>query len=213
MLILEGQNLTKSFGGLVAVDDVTFDLREGEILGLIGPNGSGKTTLFNLISGFYKLDRGKVAYRGRDITGWRPDRICKVGITRTFQLIHPFESMSVFDNVKVGAVFSRGRERRKKQSVNEVVLEALGDVGLVEKKDLPVSSLTTSELRRLELSRALATCPDVLLVDEVMAGLTNVETEDMMERISRARDRWGITVLLTEHIMNCLLYTSDAADE
>ncbi|MEW6275297.1 MAG: ABC transporter ATP-binding protein [Bacillota bacterium] len=210
MLILEGQNLTKSFGGLVAVHEVSFDLRQGEILGLIGPNGSGKTTLFNLISGFYRPDKGKVIYRNKDITGWRPDRICKVGITRTFQLIHPFASLSVFENVKVGAVFGRGgRGGGKAGAVGEIVFAALKDVGLDEKRNLPVSSLTTSELRKLELARALAAGPDVLLVDEVMAGLTPVETEEMMERIVCIRNNRGITVLIIEHILKAIMGLSE----
>lgn len=210
MLILESQNLTKSFDGLIAVHDVSFDLHQGEILGLIGPNGSGKTTLFNLISGFYRPDKGRVIYSNKDITGWRPDQICKVGITRTFQLIHPFESLNVFENVKVGAVFGRGRKIRENARVTgEIVFDALKDVGLDEKRNLPVSSLTTSELRKLELARALATGPDVLLVDEVMAGLTRRETEEMMERIACIRNNRGITVLIIEHILKAIMGLSE----
>ncbi|MCZ7663174.1 MAG: ABC transporter ATP-binding protein [Thermoleophilia bacterium] len=206
MSLLEARSIGKSFGGVVALDGVDMELHEGEILGLIGPNGSGKTTLFNVLSGFYKPDRGSVRYRGRDITGWRPDRICRVGIGRTFQLIHPFETMSVLENVLVGATFGkRGREHR---GCRQRASEVLAEVGLATKAQGAVGSLTMAELRHLELARALATAPRVLFLDEAMAGLTNTETEDLMREVRAIRDR-GVTVFIIEHVMKAIMGLSN----
>ncbi len=207
MVILKVRKISKMFSGLLALNNVDFDLHEGEILGLIGPNGSGKTTLFNVITGNYKPDKGKVIYGGKDITGWRSDKICRIGIGRTFQLIHPFESMNVYDNVKVGAVFGK-RNSLKPQQLDHKIMDVLTIVGLNEKCELPVEKLTIGELRHLELARALATSPDVLLLDEVLAGLTNVEIEELMEKIRSIRDM-GITILIIEHIMKAIMGLSD----
>lgn len=211
MFILQCRDLVKSFGGLKALDGVSFELRQGEILGLIGPNGSGKTTLFNVLSGFYKPESGNVSFKGRDITGWRSDKICRLGIARTFQLIQPFESLSVYENVMVGVIFGGGREveSKKLKLLHDNILGVFSDVGLETKKDSPVGSLTTGELRKLELARAVSTGPEVLLLDEVMAGLTQAETEEMMKRIGWIKEDRGITIFMIEHIMKAIMGLSD----
>ena len=207
MIVLQGRELSKNFGGLLALDGVDFELREGEILGLIGPNGSGKTTLFNVVSGFYLPEKGTVIYRGKDIARMRPDKVCRMGIGRTFQLIHPFKSLTVFDNVRVGAVFGKwGFE--KAHALERRVGEILETLDLSEKRNVAVQSLTIGDLRRLELARALATRPDVLLLDEVLAGLTPVETEGLMATIRRIRDS-GISIFIIEHVMKAIMGLSD----
>lgn len=210
-IILQSKGIVKSFGGLKALDGVSFELCEGEILGLIGPNGSGKTTLFNVLSGSFTSDSGKVFFRGKDITGFRSDKICRLGIARTFQLNQPFENLNVYENVMVGALFGRKREADSTnlKLLHDNVLEALLDAGLEIKKDFPIGSLTTSELRKLELARAISSRPEVLLLDEVMAGLTQAETEEMMKRIVRIKEDRGITILIIEHIMKAIMGLSD----
>jgi branched-chain amino acid transport system ATP-binding protein len=193
---------------LVALNALDFELQKGEILGLIGPNGSGKTTLFNVITGFYSPEKGTIAYGERDITGWRPDKVCRLGIGRTFQLIHPFTSLDVFENVKVAAIFGRGRTVEKLKDLEREVMNILKAVHLDEKCDLAVDSLTIADLRHLELARALATNPEVLLLDEVLAGLTPVETEDLMETIKGIRER-GVTIFIIEHVMKAIMGLSD----
>jgi branched-chain amino acid transport system ATP-binding protein len=206
--LLQGRGVTKRFGGLVALNALDFELQKGEILGLIGPNGSGKTTLFDVITGFYKPEKGAIAYGKRDITGWRPDRICRLGVGRTFQLIHPFISLDVFENVKVAAVFGRGRTDAKPKDLESDVMTILKAVHLDEKCDMTVDSLTIADLRHLELARALATNPEVLLLDEVLAGLTPVETEDLMSTIKGIRER-GVTIFMIEHVMKAIMGLSD----
>jgi branched-chain amino acid transport system ATP-binding protein len=201
-LIIE--NLSKSFGGLTAVNRVTFQVREGEILGLIGPNGSGKTTIFNLISGFLTPDTGNIHLGEESLVGLKPHQICKRGIGRTFQIVKPFSNLSVMRNVRV-AVFNREREISGASRQSESLLEF---VGLWSKRNEPASSLTLVERKRLELARSLATRPKFLLLDEVMAGLTPVAQQQMIELVKKIREG-GITIIVIEHTMRIIMNISD----
>jgi branched-chain amino acid transport system ATP-binding protein len=202
--LLEIRKLRKSFGGLLAVSNVEFRVKEGEILGLIGPNGAGKTTLFNLISGYYFADSGAILLGREDICGLQPHDICRKGITRTFQMVRPFTRLSVFENVKVGA-FNRTRDF---DETKQRTLEALEFMNLLEKRDILTGQLTLADLKRVELARALATQPTILLLDEVMAGLTPKETEDIVRLVMKIHDR-GITLLIIEHVMRAVMSLSD----
>ena len=206
MQILEVRGLRKFFGGLQALDNVSFKINEGEIVGLIGPNGAGKTTLFNLITGFYNPTSGTIKFRDKDITGLSPQKICKMGIGRTFQITRLFYSMTVFQNVKVGAIF--GRRGKSEVGTDEWCHQILKMLGLYNKRDRNANKLTLAERRRLELARALATEPDLLLLDEVMAGLNPAETQEALEYIKQIRNR-GITILMVEHVMKVIMSLSD----
>jgi branched-chain amino acid transport system ATP-binding protein len=198
--LLEVEGLKKSFGGLMAVNNVSFSIKRGELVGLIGPNGAGKTTLFNLITGFHKPDSGSIKFEGRDITGLRPDRICKMGIARTFQIVKPFSNIDVTRNVMVGA-FSRTNDYR---AAREEAIEVLKLVGLIEKRNEVPSALTIADRKRLELARALSTKPRMLLLDEVAAGLNPKETLDMIELIRKIHAD-GITIFMVEHVMKAIM--------
>lgn len=198
--MLEVEGLKKSFGGLMAVNNVSFSIKRGELVGLIGPNGAGKTTLFNLITGFHKPDSGSIKFEGRDITGLRPDRICKMGIARTFQIVKPFSNIDVTRNVMVGA-FSRTNDYR---AAREEAIEVLKLVGLIEKRNEVPSALTIADRKRLELARALSTKPRMLLLDEVAAGLNPKETLDMIELIRKIHAD-GITIFMVEHVMKAIM--------
>ncbi|MEM2881757.1 MAG: ABC transporter ATP-binding protein [Candidatus Bathyarchaeia archaeon] len=200
MELLKGEGLKKAFGGLIAVNNVDFSINEGGIMGLIGPNGAGKTTLFNLITGFHKPDSGSIKFEGKDITGMRPDRICKMGIARTFQIVKPFSNIDVTRNVMVGAFSRTGNYR----VAREEAIEILKFVGLAEKKDEIPSALTIADKKRLELARALATKPRLLLLDEVAAGLNPKETLDMIELIRKIHAN-GVTVFMVEHVMKAIM--------
>jgi branched-chain amino acid transport system ATP-binding protein len=203
-VLLEIRKLRKSFGGILAVSDVEFQVKEGEILGLIGPNGAGKTTLFNLISGYYFADSGAILFGGEDIGGLKPHVICRKGITRTFQMVRPFTRLSVFENVKVGAF----NKTRNFDETKQRALKALEFMNLLEKRDILTGQLTLADLKRLELARALATQPTILLLDEVMAGLTPKETEDIVRLVKKIHDK-GITLLIIEHVMRAIMSLSD----
>jgi branched-chain amino acid transport system permease protein len=204
-ILMEVKNLRKNFGGLTAIRDVSFRVERGEIVGLIGPNGAGKTTLFNVISGFYPADGGEVFYRGEAICHLRSAHlICRRRIGRTFQLVKPFPNISVLENVMAGA-FLRARNPA---AVQEDGLEILELVGLYGLKDTLAKSLTISDRKRMELARALATRPEVLLLDEIMAGLNPKETEEAVALIRKVRDH-GITILMIEHVMQAVMSLSD----
>lgn len=203
-MLLEVENLTKSFGGVQAVDGLTFTIQEGSITGLIGPNGSGKTTCFNLISGQIRPDTGTVRFAGREITHMRPSRIARLGIGRTFQIPTPFTRMTVLENVMIGA-FSRSRTLGE---ASRLALEVLEFTGLKEKQDELAANLTTADRKRLEVARALSTGPRLLLLDEVIAGLNPTEVQGAMELIRAIRAR-GITVLMVEHVMEAVLPLCD----
>jgi len=201
LLVVEG--VSRSFGGLQAVNGVSFTVAEGEMLGLIGPNGAGKTTLFHIISGFLRPDAGRVRYSGEDLTGLRPHDICQRGMVRTFQVTRPFSRLSLLENVLVGAL-ERAAHRREAVRIAEDVLAL---TGLAEKAGHMGHSLTLPDRKRLELARALATGPRVLLLDEVMAGLNPTETGRLIDLIRSIHGR-GITILLIEHVMKAVMALS-----
>lgn len=191
---LDIEGVTKSFGGLTALRDVAFEVPQGAIMGIIGPNGAGKTTLFNCISGLMKPDAGRVRFGGRDIQGLRPHRICRLGLARTFQIVRPFRGMSVLENVKVAAF-----ARHDRGPVAEAHARAvLADLGMAGMADADAGILGVADLRRLEIARALATEPQVLLLDEMLAGLTATEAAALCDQVRALRDR-GLTILLVEH--------------
>jgi branched-chain amino acid transport system ATP-binding protein len=201
LLAVEG--VSKSFGGLAAVQRVTFTLAEGELLALIGPNGAGKTTLFHVISGFLPPDAGAIRYAGEPLAGLRPHDICQRGMVRTFQITRPFNRLTVLENVLVGAL-ERVAHRRQAVTIAE---EVLALTGLAEKAGQLGHSLTLPDRKRLELARALATRPKVLLLDEVMAGLNPTETTRLIELIRTIHGR-GVTILLIEHVMRAVMALS-----
>jgi len=205
-MILQVQNLTKRFGGLQALTDVTFDLPEGQILGLIGPNGAGKTTLFNVINGVYAPSRGKVIFRGEDITGLPSYEAARRGMARAHQVVRPLTELTVRENVMVGACF--GRERHSLGTAARKAEEALAQVGLAERADQPSGNLNVAQKKRLELARALAARPYLLLLDEVLAGLTPSEIGGMMATLRQIRDE-GFTILMIEHVMQAVMSISD----
>jgi branched-chain amino acid transport system ATP-binding protein len=202
---LEVERLTRSFGGVRAVSEVSFAVAQGEVVGVMGPNGSGKTTLFNLITGALAPDAGAVRLRGIDITGWAPHRVCGAGIARTFQLVRPFPGLTALDNVLVGRCFGRPRDGRRSATAEAHRLLVL--VGLEGKAERPAAELTLMDKKRLELARALATAPQVLLLDEFMAGLNPAETETAMALIRRLQSE-GVTLLMVEHIVWALMELS-----
>ena len=197
--MLEVRGLSKSFGGLKAVDQASLDVRQGEIVGLIGPNGAGKTTLFAAIAGFHAPDAGRVAFEGKDITGLAPHRICAAGMVRTFQITQPFAKISVRENIMVGAYF-RTADRKLAEREAEAVA---GMVDMAGQLDQMGADLTVAGRKRLELARALATGPRLLLLDEVMAGLNPTEITEIVQVIREIRDS-GITILLIEHVMQAV---------
>jgi len=203
--LLEVNGVTKRFGGLLAVSDVSFTLQEGEILGLIGPNGAGKTTLFNMVNGVYKLDKGTVTFGGQDITNRPPNEVVHLGIARTHQIVKPLYGMTVVENVIVGACF--GREHLQLKPARKVALEVLERVGLADRADTSARSLTIAGKKRLEVARALAARPKLLLLDEVLAGLNPTEVAQMIETVRAIRDS-GISVLMIEHLMQAIMSLS-----
>ena len=203
MRILEGQDVTKHFGGLTAVSHVDFFIDQGEILGLIGPNGAGKTTLFNLISAAFPISSGEIRFKGQKLNGLKPHQICKMGIARTFQQTKVFADMPVLQNVLVGAFFGKTRRVSGADAAKEAS-QALELVGLSAMSAVPTRDLTLVNQKRTELARALATKPELLLLDELMAGLNPTEVSEAMELVKRIRDR-GITVFMVEHVMKAIM--------
>ncbi len=200
MALLEVQGLSKHFGGLVANDRIDLRVDKGEIVGLIGPNGAGKTTLFNCIAGFYPPTGGNVQFKGDDITGLPANEICLRGIARTFQIVRIFKDMSVLDNVMVGAFNRTNSAARAKQKA----LEVLDFCGLAPKKSMLAGGLTIADKKRLEFTKALATEPSLLMLDEAIAGLNQTETAEAVELVKKVRGS-GITVLLVEHVMEVVM--------
>jgi branched-chain amino acid transport system ATP-binding protein len=207
MRILEGEKVTKHFGGLAAVHQVDFDIHQGEVVGLIGPNGAGKTTLFNLISGALPTTAGEIKYKGIKMTGLKPHQICKMGVARTFQSAKLFGGLTVFENALAASLFGAKRAisvpDAKKEATELLEFVELSTVGTMLAKDLPFANR-----KRLEVARALATKPDLLLFDEVMAGLTPTEMAQAMELIKKIRDK-GITLFMIEHIMKAIMSVCD----
>ena len=200
MALLEIRSLSKSFRGLRAVARASFEVPEGGLVALIGPNGAGKTTIFNMAAGVVAPDAGEILFDGRRIDRLRPDQVCAAGVGRTFQVVKPFAGLSVLDNVIVGALQA---ERRVAQSRRRA-LDILEQLNLRAKQDLPASSLTLPDRKRLEVARALATGPRLLLLDEVMAGLRPTECDQMVE-VFRELNRGGLTILLIEHVMRAVM--------
>jgi branched-chain amino acid transport system ATP-binding protein len=201
--LLELRGVSKRFGGLQAVGNLSLEMTAGEILGMIGPNGAGKTTVFNLISGFLQPDAGEIRFGERSVIGLKPHAICRLGLARTFQIVRPFPHLSVLANVQVGALARHPRAAEARDRARAV----LDRVGLAAKSGAPASSLTLSERKRLELARALATEPTLLLLDEVMAGLTATETEAMVALLRRFHEA-GVSLLLIEHNMRAVMSLS-----
>jgi branched-chain amino acid transport system ATP-binding protein len=204
--ILQIQDVSKHFGGLRALVHATFDLPEGEILGLIGPNGAGKTTLFNCINGIFPPEEGRILFRGQDITGWKPYHIAHLGLARTHQIVQPLEELTVLENVMAGSCF--GHEQRSLSEAEEIADEVLAFVDLAERRDMLAASLNVAQKKRLELARALAARPHLLLLDEVLAGLNPTEIAEMVAVVRQIRDR-GVTILIIEHVMHALMNVSD----
>lgn len=204
MALLEVKGITKKFGGLVAVNNLDLEVEQGEIVGMIGPNGAGKTTAFNMISGVYKPNEGQVIFKGKDVTHWRPDQICKLGLTRTFQVVKPFNQLTVRENVVVGAYNHIKDEHLAMKKVDEI-LEFLD---MSDQADQMANDLTIASRKRLELARALATNPTMLLLDEVMAGLRPKETDEVIDMVRRISDK-GVAVLLVEHVMRVVMALAD----
>jgi len=200
MALLEVRSLSKSFRGLRAVTRASFEVPEGGLVALIGPNGAGKTTIFNMAAGVYAPDAGEIVFAGKRLDGLRPDQVCAAGVGRTFQVVKPFAGMSVLDNVIVGAL----RAEHRVPEARRQALEILEKLSLGAKKDLPASSLTLPDRKRLEVARALATGPRLLLLDEVMAGLRPTECDQMVE-VFRELNRGGLTILLIEHVMRAVM--------
>jgi len=203
--ILSVHGVTKRFGGLVALNDVSFDVKRGEVVGLMGPNGAGKTTLLNVVAGEYAPDAGSIIFKGCDITGCAPHRACHLGMARTFQIPQPFVTLTARENLMVSAVFGR-RLKRETAALDEDRILQL--VGLSEKKETCAGDLPILALKKLELARALARSPELLLLDEVAAGITDVEIPAVLSTIEQIRGM-GITIIIIEHIMKVLLNAVD----
>jgi branched-chain amino acid transport system ATP-binding protein len=204
MEILKVKNLTMKFGSLAAVDDVSLSVYRGEIIGLIGPNGAGKTTFFNCLTGYLTPQNGAVQFDGHPLTGMRPSQICRLGLARTFQIVQVFREMKTWENVIVGAFCRTVNSAEAYQETMEI----LKFTGLYEKKDSLVGNLTIADHKRLEISKALATKPQLLMLDEAMAGLNATETIEAIELIKKIRGR-GITLIVVEHVMQVIMSISE----
>lgn len=204
MTLLNVQGITKRFGGLVAVSHLSLSVDKGEILGMIGPNGAGKTTAFNMISGYYKPNEGQVFFDDHNITGLRPDQVCQRGLARTFQVVKPFPQLTVLDNVMIGAYNRTNNDREAQQKA----LEVLGFLGMTDLKDHQAGSLSVAGRKRLEIAKALATDPKMILLDEAMAGLRPTETDRMIE-LARQISQQNIALLLVEHVMKVIMSLAD----
>ena len=203
-VLLKGKKVSKYFGGLAAVKDVDFIIKEKDIVGLIGPNGAGKTTLFNVITGIYHLTSGKVEFNGVNISRFKPNKICNLGIGRTFQIMKPFLNITSLENVMVGVLFGKGKSIKMKDARSKAA-RFLEFVGLLDKKDYLAKSLTHADRKMLEIARALATEPKLILLDEVVAGLNPTETKQAMKLIKKIRDELDITVFWIEHVMRAVM--------
>jgi branched-chain amino acid transport system ATP-binding protein len=204
--ILQVEGVSKHFGGLVAVDKVTFDLHEGQILGLIGPNGAGKTTLFNVINGVYPATEGRYSFLGKEVTGSKTYQMARLGLARTHQVVKPLDELTVRENAMVGACF--GHKDHSLSSAAKVADEVLKFVGLADRADQLAGSLNVAQKKRLEMARALSAQPYLLLLDEALAGLNRSEITAMLDTIREIRDQ-GITIIMIEHVMHAIMNVSD----
>jgi branched-chain amino acid transport system ATP-binding protein len=207
MRILEGEGVTKYFGGLAAVSKVDFHVHQGEILGLIGPNGAGKTTLFNLISAAIAPQSGLIRFKGEQINGLKPDQVCRKGVARTFQSVAVFANISVLGNVLLGSLFGTPADITLADATVEA-MELLEFMGLAAAAAMPARDITLANQKRVEVARALATKPELLLLDELIAGLNPTETSEVMELVTRVRDK-GITIVMIEHVMKAIMSICD----
>jgi branched-chain amino acid transport system ATP-binding protein len=205
-ILLSVQEITKRFGGLQALTDVSFELPEGQIMGLIGPNGAGKTTLFNVINGVYPANQGQVFFLGEEVTGAKTYQMARRGLARTHQIVKPLNELTVRENVIVGACF--GREGHGLGKAGEIADEVLDFVGLDSRSDQLAASLNVAQKKRLEMARALAARPYLLLLDEVLAGLNPSEIAEMVEIVRKIRDQ-GVTIIMIEHVMHAVMNVSD----
>ncbi len=203
-ICLKVEGLSKRFGGLAANNDIHFSVEEGEIVSVIGPNGAGKSTLFNCVTGFYKPDNGKVFFYGKDITRLRADKVCKLGVARTFQIVETISDMTVLENVMTGALLRYHLVQQAMEKAGEI----LTFTGLYGKKDFLATQLTIADKKRLEVSMALATQPRLLMLDESMAGLTKVELREIIDLLRKIRDK-GMTLIVVEHVMEAVMQISD----
>lgn len=202
--ILEATNISKRFGGLVAVKEASIKVKRGDIVGLIGPNGAGKTTFFNMLSGFMPADTGEIFFKGQKINGMRPSNICKLGMTRTFQIVKPFPELTVLENVMIGAFNTTSSTNEAK----EIAMDVLNLVGYASFANTSAGSLTVAGRKRVEVAKALATKPELMLLDEVLAGLTPTEMWSMIDVLGKVRDQ-GVTVLIVEHVMAVIMNLCD----
>ena len=205
-MLLELKNIDKSFGGLQVLSDISFNVKEGEIIGLIGPNGAGKTTIFNVITGIHRPNRGYIRFKGNDISGLSPFRICRKGISRTFQLVRIFPSMTVLENILVASIY--GNESLSKRNKDDA-LESLNALGLGRIKDTLTAHLTLSDRRLVEIARAIAAKPKLTLLDEPLAGLNPAETKKIMDVILDIRKNMGISILWIEHKVDAVFNICD----
>lgn len=205
-LVLQVQNVSKRFGGLLANANVTFDVPRGQILGVIGPNGAGKTTLFNVINGVYPPTEGKVIFRGVDVSGRQPYDVVKLGLARTHQIVRPLQELTVLENVMAGACY--GHENRRLGEAENIADEVLKFVNLASRRNQLAKSLNVAQKKRLEMARALAARPHLLLLDEVLAGLNPTEIAEMVQVVLKIREQ-GVTILIIEHVMHALMNVSD----
>ena len=204
--MLKGEGITKRFGGLVAVSRLDFEIREGEVVGLIGPNGSGKTTLFNVISGLYKPEEGKLTFRGKRIDGRKPYEVSKMGIGRTFQIVKPLLNMTVMENIAIGALYGREGVRNMESALQKSE-EILHFTGLEKRKDVLAENLKLADRKRLEIARAMATRPEILLLDEVFAGLNETEVNEAIRLVKGIQQKYGTTLFIIEHVLKAIMKT------
>ena len=205
MDLLEGKSVSKQFGALKAVDQVDFHVQKGEILGLIGPNGAGKTTLVNLVTGIYPLTEGEILLDGKKITGLRPPRISRLGIARTFQIVKPFSAMTVRENVVIGSLFGKGGAERNTRAAFQEADRWIEFVHLQDYRNSSVDRINISFRKRMDLAKALAMEPNLLMLDEVMAGLNTKDIEEMMALVTRINRELKITLLVIEHVMKAVM--------
>jgi len=204
-MLLEVKNLVKEFGGVMANADISFNLSEGEIVGLIGPNGAGKTTLFNCIAGYYKPTSGKILFNGKEITGWPAHQVAKIGIGRTFQIMKTMPNLTVEENTMVGALCRTDNPRSARKEAQEI----LKSVDLTREANAYPTALPIATQKRIDLARALATKPNLLMLDEVAAGLNPLETKDIIQTLQRIKEEKNLTLFLTEHVMEFIMTISE----
>jgi len=205
--MLQGTNITKRFGGLVALSNLDFEVEKGSIVGLIGPNGAGKTTLFDLISGFYRPEEGSIRFNSIEIIHLRPYQIARLGIARTFQIARPLKELTVLDNVATGILY--GRQKTNIEEARRDALDLLRFTGLDSKKDMHARLLKLADRKRLEVTRSIGIAPQLLLLDEVFAGLNQKEIDEAIQLIFRIREEMGITIFMIEHVMKAIMKTCD----